>query len=201
LLVGNEIARVTSDGRVTEFGIPFNSRPIAIVPGPDGNMWFTEEAGNKVARIDANGRITAFPVPKTQPNVILAELAFDREKNLWVQQYVDHNNPAPAGRDHIVKIDKAILSAPTSALPRSHFTFYPVPTRDTVMHRIIQGPDGNVWFTEMRADKVGRLTAVRARSHGRRVPDADVRGSIGDHPRLGVYRRDRFFHLHRAAWR
>jgi virginiamycin B lyase len=80
-----------------------------------------------------------------------------------VQQYVDHNNPAPAGRDHIVRIDKAILRAEPSALSRRHFTFYPVPTRDTVMHRIIQGPDGHLWFTEMHADKVGRLTAGRAR--------------------------------------
>ena len=159
-LVGNKVARVTPDGRVTEFAIPtFNSRPIAIVPGPDGNMWFTEEAGNKVGRIDGGGRVTEFPVPKSQPNVILAGLAFDREQNLWVQQYVDHNNPRPAGPDHIVKIDKAILTAGPSGLSPKHFTFYPVPTRDTVMHRVIRGPDGNVWFTEMHADKVGRLNA------------------------------------------
>ena len=163
-LVGNKIARVTPAGCVTEFAIPtFNSRPIAIVPGPDGNMWFTEEAGNKVGRVDPQGNITEFPVPKTQPNVILAGLAFDGDNNLWVQQYVDSNNPSPAGPDHIVKIDKAILKAAPTALSRSHFTFYPVPTRDTVMHRIIRGPDGNIWFTEMHADKLGRLTEARAR--------------------------------------
>lgn len=157
-LVGNKIARVTPDGEVTEFAIPtFGSRPIAIVPGPDGNMWFSEEAGNKVARVERDGRITEFPVPKSQANVILAGLAFDREGNLWVQQYVDHNNPAPAGRDHIVKIDKAILTARPPGLSARHFTFYPVPTRDTVMHRIIQAPDGRLWFTELNANKVGRL--------------------------------------------
>jgi hypothetical protein len=26
------------------------------------------------------------------------------------------------------------------------------------MHRIIQGPDGNIWFTELNAEKVGKLT-------------------------------------------
>jgi virginiamycin B lyase len=163
-LVGNKIARVTPDGVVAEFAIPtFNSRPIAIVPGPDGRMWFTEEAGNKVARVERDGRITEFAVPKPQPNVILAGLAFDRDGNLWVQQYVDHNNPAPAGRDHLVRVDKAILTAEPSGLARRHFTFYPVPTRDTVMHRIIRGPDGRLWFTEMHADKVGRLDDARAR--------------------------------------
>jgi virginiamycin B lyase len=150
---------VTPEGVVTEFAIPtFNSRPIAIVPGPDGNMWFTEEAGSKVGRVGRDGRITEFAVPKTQPNAILAGLAFDREGNLWVQQYVDHNHPAPAGRDHLVRIDRASLTAVPSRLSRTHFTFYPVPTRDTVMHRVILGPDGRLWFTEMNADKVGRLT-------------------------------------------
>lgn len=157
-LVGNKIARVTPEGYVTEFAIPTNnSRPIAIVPGPDGNMWFTEEAGNRVGRVERDGRITEFKVPKAQANVILAGLAFDKEQNLWVQQYVDHNNPTPAGRDHVVRIDKAILTAAPPDLPAKHFTFYDVPTRDTVMHRIIQGPDGNLWFTELNSNKVGRL--------------------------------------------
>jgi virginiamycin B lyase len=40
-----------------------------------------------------------------------------------------------------------------------------VPTRDTVMHRIVQGPDGNVWFTELNADKVGRLTVAPPAVH------------------------------------
>lgn len=158
-LVGNAIARVTQDGKVTEFPIPtHNSRPIAIVPDPDGNgMWFTEEAGNKVARIDKNGNFSEFPVPKTQDNVILAGLAFDSEKNLWVQQYVDHFNPVPTGRDHIVKIDKSILTAAPPDISRIPITFYAVPTTDSVFHRIIQGPDGNMWFTEMNANKIGKL--------------------------------------------
>jgi virginiamycin B lyase len=159
-LVGNVIARVNSQtGKVDEFCIPtHNSRPIAIVPEPGGKaMWFTEEAGNKVARIDMQGNITEYPVPMKQPNMILAGLAFDGQKNLWVQQYVDQNNPMPAGTDYIIKIDKAVLTTPPSSLPNSAFTFYPVPTQKTVFHRIIQGPDKNMWFTEMKADKIGKL--------------------------------------------
>ena len=159
-LVGNAIARVTPDGVVSEFPIPtFNSRPIAIVPSPDGNgMWFSEEAGNKVGHIDAQGGITEFPIPKIRRNYILAGLAFDNQGNLWVQQYVDQNNPRPTGRDFILKIDKSILTADPSR-PRTYpVTRYPVPTRQTVMHRIIQGPDGAMWFTELAANKVGRLT-------------------------------------------
>jgi virginiamycin B lyase len=36
-------------------------------------------------------------------------------------------------------------------------TYYEVPTRKTVMHRIIQGPDKNMWFTELKSDCVGKV--------------------------------------------
>jgi virginiamycin B lyase len=159
-LVGNAIARVTPDGQVTEYSIPtFNSRPIAIVPEPNGNaMWFSEEAGNKLGRIDMNGNITEFPVPKGRRNLILAGLTFDSDKNIWFQQYVDPNNPRPPGTDFIVRADKSLLTTDPSRVHKVLFTFYPVPTRQTVMHRIIQGPDGAIWFTELGANKVGKLT-------------------------------------------
>jgi virginiamycin B lyase len=159
-LVGNMIARITPTGEITEFKIPtYDSRPIAIIPGPDGkSMWFSEEAGNKVARIDLAGTITEFRVPLTQSNVILAGLTFDREGNLWTQSYVDIHNPSPEGPDHIVRLDKAINNSPAGDLSRIPINYYEVPTRLTVMHRIIEGPDGNMWFTELGADKLGKVT-------------------------------------------
>lgn len=159
-LVGNMIARITPTGEITEFKIPtYNSRPIAIIPGPDGkSMWFSEEAGNKVARIDMEGEITEFRVPLTQSNVILAGLAFDGSSNLWTQSYVDPHNPIPKGPDHIVKLDKAINTSRAGDLSRIPVNYYEVPTRLTIMHRITQGPDGNMWFTELGADKLGKVT-------------------------------------------
>jgi virginiamycin B lyase len=167
-LVGNAIARITADGKVAEFAIPtHNSRPIAIVPEPGSNaMWFSEEAGNRVARIAPDGKITEYPVPMTQSNVILAGLAFDSDKNLWVQQYIDQNNPtptqpSPSGADFIVKIDKSILTTAPADISRVPITYYKVPTAQTVMHRIVQGPDGNIWFTELGSNKVGKVMAGR----------------------------------------
>ena len=148
-LVGNAIACITPDGKVKEFAIPtHNSRPIAIVPEPGSNaMWFSEEAGNRVARIAPDGTITEYPVPMTQPNVILAGLAFDNERNLWVQQYVDQNNPtpanpSPAGADYIIRIDKSILTTSPADISRVPMTYYKVPSTQTVMHRILQGRMG-----------------------------------------------------------
>jgi streptogramin lyase len=57
---------------------------------------------------------------------------------------------------NLVKIDKAMLRGASDSL-NVPITYYAVPTRETVMHRIILGPDGNMWFTEMNADKIGKL--------------------------------------------
>ena len=160
-LVGNAIGRITSDGKATEFPIPTaNSRPISITQDPVGSyMWFTEESGNNVGRIDMEGNITEFPIPKSQEDVILAALSFDRQNNLWVQQYVgDTTDNKRNSFDHIIKIDQSILTAQTAAeIDEIPFTFYRVPTRHTVMHRIIEGPNGDLWSTELNTNKIAKV--------------------------------------------
>src|SRR5215467_8204965 len=43
---GNQIERITPDGKITEFALPTaNSSPGSITVGPDGNLWFTEFLG------------------------------------------------------------------------------------------------------------------------------------------------------------
>ncbi len=159
-LVGNKILRVTPTGTVTEFSIPtFNSRPIVIIPDPTGRplMWFSEESGHKVASISMTGVISEFAVPRTQRNSILAGLAFDEAGNLYTQSYVDQNNPVPSGPDFIVKLSSNILTAPAGDTSNVPLTRYQVPSEGTVFHRITLGSDGNMYFTELALDKVGRL--------------------------------------------
>jgi len=159
-LEGNAIDRIAPDGEVTRFAIPTaNSRPIGVIPGPDGrSMWFSEEASHKIGRIGPDGAITEFLVPQTQPNMLLASLAFDREGHLWTQTYVDGNRPSPEGPDYLVKIDRSIRDAGASGTTPVRVTRHEVPSRKTIMHRIIAGPDGNIWFTERAADKLGKMT-------------------------------------------
>jgi hypothetical protein len=46
--------------------------PSGITVGPDGALFFTENAGNKIGRITTAGVITEFPIPteNSQPNGI-----------------------------------------------------------------------------------------------------------------------------------
>jgi virginiamycin B lyase len=147
---------------IREYVIPTaNSRPIAIEEGPDGRMWFSEEAGGRIGRIEPDGQVAEFllPTPAGKPLYLLAALAFDKDGNLWVQQYVDHAHPDPATPDRIVRVPRRLLAAPPGPWAEADVTFYPVPTRDTVMHRIAQGPDGAIWFTEMNANRVGVIVS------------------------------------------
>lgn len=159
-LYGSAILNISKTGVVKEYTIPTaSSRPIAVIPDPKGEfMWFTEEAGVKIGRIDMAGNITEYTVPALQKNDILASLAFDSEGNLWVQVYVDFNNPVPAGYDYIIKIDKSIRDLKTSDLSGVPFVTHTIPSRKSMMHRIRPDFEGNLWFTEMMTDKLGKIT-------------------------------------------
>ncbi|MEW9516042.1 Vgb family protein [Streptomyces tubercidicus] len=137
-LTGNRIGRIDADGRLREYDIPTpDSRPIAVAAGRRGHMWFTEEAGAAYAELDPdNGRITEHRTDV--PGAKLAGLAFDCFGNLWVQ----YNQPG--------LIDRVRPDLTTSR--------YTLPTTAPVGHRIISGPDGSVWFSELAADNVGSIT-------------------------------------------
>src|SRR3989442_7835551 len=45
------------------------SGPHTPIQGPDGMIWFTEQAGNRIGRLDpATGRITEYDVPTPRAN-------------------------------------------------------------------------------------------------------------------------------------
>jgi len=162
-LFGNKILKITAEGAVHEIDIPTpNCRSIAIIPDPSGKcMWFTQETGVKIGKVAFDGKewkITEYPVPALQKNDVLASLVFDDEGNLWVQVYVDMNNPNPSGYDYIVKFDKSIRNLKTNDLSGVPFSTHTIPSKCSVMHRIEKDEEGNLWFTEMMADRLGKVT-------------------------------------------
>ena len=124
---------------VVEFAIPSSgSQPNFITAGPDGNLWFLENAGNRVARITTGGVITEFaalPTAFSGPTAIAA----GPDGALWFAEF---------GHGAIGRISTA------GAL--SEFI---VPTAGSEPSGIALGADGNLWFTELAFNKIGRITS------------------------------------------
>lgn len=47
-----QVARITTDGRITEFRVPTGGNPLGITVGPDGNVWYALQAGNMIGQLD-----------------------------------------------------------------------------------------------------------------------------------------------------
>lgn len=162
-LLGNSILRIAPDGRIQETAIPTaNSRPIGIIPSPSGDaMWFTEEAGRKVGKVTLDGKgqasIAEFPVPLQNPNDILGSLSFDRTGALWVQVYGPMSSMGHSHTpDYLVRLAPSIQQAkPSDAIP---FEVHFAQSSCSMMHRIRLDHLGNLWFTEMHTDKLGKVT-------------------------------------------
>ncbi|MEY3200511.1 MAG: hypothetical protein RIR70_61 [Pseudomonadota bacterium] len=134
-LEGAAVGFVNPDGFMFEFPVPEGSgRPITIVPDPNlPLMWFSLENGGLFASVDVAGNMSAYSVSKA--NMKLAGLGFDGAGQLWLTA----QSPDMIA---LVKKDMSI-------------TEWPLPTERAVLHRIILGPQGNMWFTELAKDKVG----------------------------------------------
>ncbi len=133
------IGRITPSGTVTLFsnGLPQSASLGAIVAGPDGNLWFTEESATgagAIGRITPAGRITLFAsslLQNTPPGDILA----GPDGDLWFAAKVAIGRITPAGE----------------------ITLFPTgPLQSTNPGAMVAGPDGDIWFVAEGA--VGQVT-------------------------------------------
>src|SRR5712692_3928486 len=72
-------------GDITEFGLPAGSEPTAIVAGPDGNLWFTDEGTESIGRITPTGTVKEFPISTrlAMPQYITV----GPDGNLWFTEF------------------------------------------------------------------------------------------------------------------
>ncbi|HEY3947040.1 MAG TPA: hypothetical protein VGL78_17595 [Solirubrobacteraceae bacterium] len=143
-LTNSRIGSITNSGAIKQYRTPTDppdggSRPIAVAIR-HCKVWFTEERGHRFGVLDPKtGKITEYPIPR--PADLLASLAFGATGTLWLELN------GPTGVDAIGRVGADMK-----------VNLFDVPTRSAVLHRIILGPDGNMWFTELAADKVGIIT-------------------------------------------
>ncbi|MES3021483.1 MAG: hypothetical protein V4857_07835 [Pseudomonadota bacterium] len=157
-LLGNMILNVSKDGVVREFKLGAGSGPIGVVQDPTEDvMWFTEANGMKIGKIDMQGHITKYPVPALQKGDTLASLCFDRDHNLWVQVYVDQAIDGEANTDYILMFDQSIRQAAGGDISGVPVVTHAIASQGSMLHRIKLDLEGNLWFTEMMTDKLGRI--------------------------------------------
>src|SRR5438094_4369341 len=130
------VAATPAPPPIVEFAVPTtNSAPGSITAGPDGNLWFTEEAGNKIGRISPTGAISEFPLAV---GAMPGGIVVGPDGNLWFTE---------RGANKIGRISLT-----------GDLAEFPIPTAASNPWRISTGGDGNLWFTERAANKIGRIT-------------------------------------------
>jgi virginiamycin B lyase len=132
------IGRVTTGGTVTFFTDTGGYFPERITSGPDNALWFTEANGT-VGRLTTNGRrIRHFTVGPS--NAVLGGIVTGPDGNLWVTAF-------EAGSGFGNKVYRLT--------PQGEVTSYTVGSGPD---SICVGPDNALWFTEYRANAIGRIT-------------------------------------------
>src|SRR6266545_6119606 len=204
---GGNIGRITTAGTLTEFGLPAGGYPVGIAAGPDGNLWFTKSP-DKIGRITTSGLVTEFPLPTSfgHPGFITA----GPDGNLWFTEGRQIGRITPAGvitefpiatpgsglngittgPDGNVWFTESTYDASTGTITAAAIgrittagviTEFPIATPGSGLGGITTDPDGNVWFTETGAGKIGRLTIAHA-------PAIDLRilPVVGSTPGVGA---------------
>jgi virginiamycin B lyase len=141
-----KIGRMSTAGSLTQFTV--TGKPVAIVVGRDGALWFTANGGTSafLGRSTVGGSVTSFTVATDIDGVTVGvALASGPDGNLWLSDYDTFRS---AG---------SILRVTTTG----KVTAFPFATFDEI-DGIAAGPDGAMWFTltqnQTGASDVGRIT-------------------------------------------
>jgi hypothetical protein len=153
-----------------------------ITQGPDGNLWFTENAGNKIAAINPITHVfSEFAVPQSGSNPY--GITIGPDNNVWFTEA----NANRLGRlnlttDAITTFaipgngqPRGITGAPDSTLwftevgtnqvgviylPSDTIGMMNVPTASSSPAGIGMGPGGSLWFAESNASQIGEILST-----------------------------------------
>lgn len=130
----DRISRINVDGELHTVELPDGSAPFGLTLGPDGALWFTTTAAGTVGRLSVDGQVTDEYHVGGAPSMIIT----GPDNALWCT--LNRGNA-------VVRLD-----------PRSgKQTVRQLPTPNAGPVGITATHDDAVWFTEIRADKLGRI--------------------------------------------
>ena len=178
----DQLVGLTTAGATLRVALPVGSRPVGIVRGPDGLVWFTESGANVIARMEKTGAVTTFavPTPNAQPWGITAMpgdlLAFTERATGKVgiakpdggvvgEIAVGDGTTQPTGI--VTGADGSLYfteSATGQVAQYSHevVTHFSLPSASSLPTEVTAGPDGAVYVSETAAARVARVTTTGA---------------------------------------
>jgi streptogramin lyase len=131
-----------------------HQRPLNIVAGPDGNLWFAEDGlveggAGAIGRITPSGKVTEFVLPTPAGfNSGAFDIAAGPDGNLWFtwsEQVATEVDP------FTIRIGRITTSGAISS-------FLVATDATNRAFGIATGPDGGLWFPEGWVDRIGRMS-------------------------------------------
>ena len=158
-----KIGRVNTNGVMSEYQIPSgNCRPFDIVNAGDGsNLWFSEAGFNLVGRINTNGLIKEFQLPFIASST---GITMGPDGRLWLLDFGGEyvQGARTNGGVFALTLSNAVVTG--GSYYNSNLTVH---SRPVV---IKTGPDGNLYFSEQLAGKIGRITTNGAITEATATP-------------------------------
>src|SRR3972149_9166687 len=142
---GNKIGMLNQEsGKFKEYELkPAMSMPIGTVIDSKGNVWFCRLKDKKLVRLNpATGEFKDFTIPGTKG---AQSMAIDKEDNIWLALRYEN---------------KIIRFEHDSEI----FTEYNIITKDSQPLAIVADVKGNVWFTMITGNKIGKLNLSKIES-------------------------------------
>jgi virginiamycin B lyase len=131
-----EQLRVKPHVRFTQYVLSANAQPAGITNGPDGALWFTEPGIDKIGRLPISGSpLREYKV--TTKNADPIGIAAGTDNALWFTEQKAHN----IGRISVTGVVTAEYPLTNSLTPDA----------------LIQGIDGNFYFTDTLKNKIGQF--------------------------------------------
>ena len=169
------LGEITPQGVITEHPVPASDKsddsdagdrdsrasdpsakadPFSIVSGPDGNIWFANDSTDGVGRMTPRGDVKIFCTSKG-----FTLITPGPDGNIWG---TDADHPGlirvqPSG--HCTTFTRGISTAAEGTdhidLPAGRSADFD--DRGSYPYGIAAGPDGNIWFTELRGNRIGHI--------------------------------------------
>jgi streptogramin lyase len=125
---------MTTGFSFTRYSIPSGAQLREVIAGPNNDLWINDTGNQKLDEVNTSGSfIHQYPEASAYPQ----GLAVGSDGNLYYGG--DYSN---------------VLGVMTTG---GSETDYAIPTANCNVSAITSGPDGNIWFTEFNANKIGRF--------------------------------------------